>query len=151
MNSIRERGAFVVVYAPMLTVIHEIFTCVCLSWQHGNSRWSDSPSRCHEREGSFYSCSLNYWCPSSLCIINFVMVLGHQETLLRSREWKTGSVGYCNQVEGAIAKCLGKDLQMVMKKDDLQWRGYTQTPGGEPLTTSGKEAWRRRKSSQFSF
>ena len=31
MNSMRKRGAFVVVYAPVLTVIHEIFTCVCLS------------------------------------------------------------------------------------------------------------------------
>lgn len=51
-----------------------------------------------------------------ICIINFFMALGHQrEILLRSRECKTGSVGYCNQVEGQL-KCLGKDLQMVMKK-----------------------------------
>lgn len=61
-------------------------------------------------------CSSTYWCPSSLCMINFFLVLGHQsEILFRSRECKTGSVEYCNQVEEQL-KCLGKALQMVMKK-----------------------------------
>lgn len=89
---------------------------LCLSWQHGTSmnRWSESAFMVPwKRRVILVDYSSNYWCPSSLCIINFFMVLRHQrEILLRS---KTRSVGYCNQVE-ELLKCLGKALQMVMKK-----------------------------------
>ena len=122
---------------------------VCLD-NMGIHWWSDyTLTAPWKRRIILIHCSLNYWCPSSLCIINFVMVLGHQrETLLRSREWKTGSVGYCNQVEGQ-PKCLGKDLQMVMKK---RWPPVVRLHKlleGSLWPHAGKEAWRRRKSSQF--
>ena len=122
---------------------------VCLD-NMGIHWWSDSTLTAPwKRSIILIHCSLNYWCPSSLCIINFVMVLGHQrETLLRSRGWKTGSVGYCNQVEGQ-PKCLGKDLQMVMKK---RWPPVVRLHKlleGSLWPHAGKEAWRRRKSSQF--
>lgn len=124
---------------------------VCLD-NMGIHWWSDSTLTAPwKRRIILIHCSLNYWCPSSLCIINFVMVLGHQrETLLRSREWKTGSVGYCNQVEGQ-PKCLGKDLQMVIKKDDHQWWGYTNSWRGASDHTLGRKLEEEERAANFSF
>lgn len=141
--------AFVVVYAPILLLFTKYSPMsVCLD-NMGIHWWSDSALMMPwKRRVILIHCGLHYWCPSSLCIINFVMVLRHQrETLLRSRECKTGSVGYCNQVEGQ-PKCLGKDLQMVMKKRWPPVARLHKLLEGSLWPHAGKEGWRRRKSSQ---
>lgn len=124
---------------------------VCLD-NMGIHWWSDSALMMPwKRRVILIHCSLNYWCPSSLCIINFVMVLGHQrETLLRSRECKTGSVGYCNQVEGQ-PKCLGKDLQMVMKKRWPPVARLHRLLEGASDHTLGRKLEEEERAANFSF
>lgn len=101
MNRMREGGAFAVAYPHILSCSQNI--CLSLSWQHGNwlNQWSDSAFMVPwERRIIFVHYSSHYWCPSSLYVTNFFMGLGHRrKILLRSRECKTRSVGYCHQVE----------------------------------------------------
>lgn len=151
MNSIRERGAFVGVCSYAYCYSRNIHLCLFVL-----TTWNSLMIRFYltvpwKRRIILFHCSLNYWCPSSLCIINLVMVLGHQrETLLRSREWKTGSVGYCNQVEGQ-PKCLGKD-QMVMKRwPPVERRLHTNSWRGASDHTLGRKLEEEERAANFSF